>query len=67
MASLDALTSQVEANTTVIESALTLIQGLHDALVAAGTDPVKLAELVDQLKNEDEKLAAAVAANTPTP
>lgn len=65
MASLDALTAQVTANTTVVESALTLINGFSVALAAAGTDPAKLADLATQLKSEDDKLAAAVAANTP--
>ncbi len=65
MAALDALTAQVAANTSVIESALTLIQGLADALKAAGTDPVALAALQSALEAEDTKLAAAVAANTP--
>ena len=62
---LDTLTAQVTANTTVIGSALTLIQGLRDQLAAAGTDPVKLQALADSLKASDDSLAAAVAQNTP--
>lgn len=65
MASLDALTAQVTSNTDAIESAITLINNIAAALQAAGTDPVKLQALVDTLKTEDDKLAAAVAANTP--
>lgn len=65
MAAIDDLTAQVAANTTVIGSALTLIQGLAAALAAAGTDPVKLAALQASLKQSDDDLAAAVAANTP--
>lgn len=65
MAGIDELQTQVQANTDVEASALTLIQGLHDQLVAAGTDPTKLAELKDKLKNSGDALAAAVAANTP--
>jgi len=65
MALLDALTAQVTANTTVIESALTLINGFAAQLAAAGTDPAALAALQASLKSEDDKLAAAVAANTP--
>lgn len=64
-AELDALTAQVSANTDVIESALSLIQGLKAALDAAGTDPAKLKALSDSLASEDQKLADAVAANTP--
>lgn len=64
---LDALTAQVAQNTTVIESAITLIQGLKTALddaIASG-DPAALQALSDALAAEDQKLADAVAANTP--
>ena len=64
---LDALTAQVQANTDVENSALVLIQGLHDQLVAAGTDPAKLSALKTALKSSADALAAAVAANTTTP
>lgn len=67
MADLTALTAQVQANTTVVGSALTLIQGLAQQLADAGTDPVKLQALQDQLKASDDALAQAVAANTPAP
>lgn len=62
---LDDLTAQVAANTSVEQSAITLIQGLHDQLVAAGTDPAKLEALQTQLKASADALAAAVSANTP--
>lgn len=62
---LAGLTAQVAANTTVIESALTLIQGLKAKLDAAGTDPAALKALSDSLAAEDQRLADAVAANTP--
>ena len=65
MAVLDDLTAQVEANTTVIESAITLLAGLKAALDAAGTDPVKLKALSDALAAEDQKLSDAIVANTP--
>lgn len=67
---LAALQAQVAENTTVIGSALTLIQGLRAQLDAAGTDPAALAALSASLKATDDALAAAVAANTtaaPTP
>ena len=66
MADLTALTAQVAANTTVIGSALALINGFAAQLAAAGTDPAKLADLQNQLKTQDDALAAAVAANIPT-
>lgn len=65
MAALDDLTAQVAANKTVIDSAVTLINGIAARITAAGTDPVALKALTDGLKSEDDSLAAAVQANTP--
>jgi predicted nucleic acid-binding Zn-ribbon protein len=62
---LDTLTSQVSANTDAVESAITLLNNISAELKAAGTDPVKLQALADTLKQEDDKLAQAVVANTP--
>lgn len=61
------LKAKVAGNTTVIESALTLINGFKAALDAAiaNGDPAALAALSAELGAEDDKLAAAVAANTP--
>ena len=67
MADLSALTAQVAANTSVISSALTLINGFAAQLAAAGTDPVKIKALQDSLATSDTELAAAVAANTIPP
>ncbi len=65
MAAVDDLTAQVAANTSVIESAITLLGNIKALLDAAGTDPAKLAALSATLAAEDDKLAAAVVANTP--
>jgi hypothetical protein len=65
MADLTSLTAQVAKNTTVVGSAVTLIQGFAAQLAAAGTDPVKLAALQQSLSDSDDALANAVAANTP--
>lgn len=65
MQQLDDLTAEVSRNTTVVGSALVLIQGFAAALEAAGTDPAKLQALRDSLAANDDALAAAVAANTP--
>lgn len=65
MKELDDLTAEVARQTTVEKSALALIQGFAGQLAAAGTDPVKLAELSATLKANDDELAAAVLANTP--
>lgn len=61
MAVLDDLKAQVAASVGVEQSALTLIHGLHDQLVAAGTDPTALQALQQQLKDSADALAAAVA------
>jgi len=65
MATLDALTAQVAQNTSVEQSAVTLIKGIATQLAAAGTDPAKLADLSNQLNASATALAAAVTANTP--
>lgn len=62
---LDTLTAQVTENTNTEASAVALLNNLHDLLVAAGTDPVKLTELAGTLKGSSDALAAAIVANTP--
>jgi peptidoglycan hydrolase CwlO-like protein len=64
-ADLTALTAQVAQNTSVVNSALTLIQGLAAEITAAQGDPAALAAIVSQLNSSDTALAVAVAANTP--
>jgi len=58
------LTEKVAKAVTVMDAAIAGIGGLRDQLLAAGTDPVALAALADQLDAEANALAAAVA---PTP
>lgn len=62
---LENLTKEVEETNTVVDSAITLLQGLKTALDAAGTDPAKLAALSASLDSKQTELAAAIAANTP--
>lgn len=57
---LDALGTQVAANTSVEESAVVLINGLSAQIKAAGTNPVALAALTANLDNYARKLAKAV-------
>jgi peptidoglycan hydrolase CwlO-like protein len=64
--SLDDLTAQVSASDNVMQSAITLIQGLAAKLSAAGTDPAALQALSSSLQSNAQALAAAVAANTPS-
>jgi hypothetical protein len=65
MALIDDLQADVTAEDTVIDSAVTLLNGLSAALAAAGTDPAKLAALRTDIQNKTQGLAQAVAANTP--
>lgn len=67
MSALDNLRAQVERNTSVTDSAITLLQGLKsqlDAAIASG-DPAAVQAVADTLGSETDKLAAAVTANTP--
>lgn len=64
---LTALQAAVAAETTADASAITLLEGLKAALDAAGTDPVALKVLSDQLASNASALAFAVAANTIPP
>lgn len=64
---LDTLKAAVAANTTVIGSAIALIQGIKaklDAAIAAG-DPAALTALSAELGAQDQALSDAVTANTP--
>lgn len=64
MAAIDDLTAAVTADTTVEQSAITLINNIAAQLAAAGTDPAKLSALTTTLQTNSAALAAAVAANT---
>lgn len=69
------LTAEVSNDTTVMTSAITLINGISaqitaavNAALAAGATPAQLQAITDavaQLKANDAGLAGAVAANTP--
>ena len=67
MAAIDDLKAEVARNTTVEQSALTLITGLSSQLAAAiaSGDMGQVQAVADTLKANDDQLAAAVAANTP--
>lgn len=59
------LEQDVADQTTVIQSAITLLQNIKALLDAAGTDPAKLAALSTAIEANSSALAAAVVANTP--
>jgi chromosome segregation ATPase len=62
---LQTLQQEVAENNTVMQSAITLLQGLKQRLDDAATDPAALKQLSDELDANTNALAAAVAANTP--
>lgn len=64
-AQIDALIAQVAQNTSVVDSALTLIKWLHEQLATAPSGSQFMVDLAAKLKASDDALAAAVAANTP--
>ena len=64
-AQMDKLTADVAAEGTVIQSAITLLQGLSQQLKDAATDPVALQAVIDSIDSQTASLAAAVQANTP--
>lgn len=59
------LEAAVAANTTVVESAITLINGLASQILELKDDPVRLATLAHDLQAKTDALAAAVQANIP--
>jgi hypothetical protein len=63
MAQIDDLVTEVAAQTTLVGSLQTFVQGLKDAIAAAGTDPVKIQAILDSVKANDMALAAVQ--NTP--
>lgn len=64
---LSDIQAQVAAQTTVEQSAITLIQALSDQLTAAaGVSPAAVEAVVAQFQAQAQALAAAVTANTPS-
>ena len=61
------LQAKVAQNTNVVDSAIVLITGIKTALDAAiaANNPQALKDLSTALGAEDDKLAAAIVANTP--
>ena len=67
MATIADLTADVQAETTVNQSAITLLNGLASQLAAAiaSGDPAALGALHDSIVANTAALSAAVTANTP--
>lgn len=66
MADLTQIEQEVAEAKTAQQSAVILLQSLKQKLDEAGTDPVKLKALSDDLSASTDALAAAVVANTPS-
>jgi hypothetical protein len=66
-AELDRLTAEVSETHSAVDSAVTLIAGLAQQIRDLSTDPAALNALADDLDAQQAAIAAAVAANTPTP
>jgi hypothetical protein len=63
-AQLDQLSADVEQNTSVTDSAVTLLENLAAEIRANANDPAALTDLASKLEANSQKLADAVAANT---
>jgi hypothetical protein len=61
----DALQAEVERGTAVDTSVVSLVQGLAAQIEASKDDPIKLQQLADSLRANNDAVAAAVTANTP--
>lgn len=59
------LIDEVTSLTSVVDSALALIDGMIAAVTAAKDDPAEIAEVVASFTAQRQRLADAVAANTP--
>ncbi len=64
-AELDRVTAEVAENTEVVDSAVLLLDKLAQLIRDNAGSPAALNKLADDLDNSGNKLAAAVAANTP--
>lgn len=62
---LTALTAEVEREETIDGSAGILLKQLFDEVEANKTNPAALQALVDRVRASNDKLVAAIAANTP--
>ena len=61
----DALVATIAAEDTVIDSAVTLLNGLAPIVAAAAGDKAASLAVAADIKAKSDALAAAVAANTP--
>lgn len=65
MKEIDDLESAVMENTTVDESAVTLLTNMAATIESLKNDPAKLQQFANNIRASSAKLASAVQANTP--
>ena len=65
-AQLDTLKAAVAAESTVIDGAILLIQGLATQIANLPADSAAIAQLAADVQAKSDALSAAVVANTPT-
>lgn len=63
---LDELKAKVEAQTTVVQSVVTLLTDLAQRLRDAADDPAEIQAIADQVDANRQAMADAVVANTPS-
>ncbi len=61
MAKMDELVVEIGETEGKVDQLLALVQSLKDQLIAAGTDPVKIAEVIERLNTMQAKMEAATA------
>jgi hypothetical protein len=64
MANIQALQDAVAQQTTVVQSIVTLLDGIAQQLRDAGSDPEAIDAVIDALEANTQSLAEAVARNT---
>ena len=62
---LTALEAELTRNESVDDSAATLMKTLFDEVEANKNNPAAIQAIVDRVRGANDKLAAAVSANTP--
>lgn len=62
---IEQLRGEIERNSSVDNSAITLLQTLADKIEQLQNSPTELQALVESLRAQSDTLAAAVVANTP--
>lgn len=65
MQTLDELKALVEQENSVIDSAITLLNGLSEKIAALTPDQAAIDALATEVKAKSDALAAAITANTP--